>query len=421
MQNVEQAVKHFKLQHTGADGWITIAKKEDGIYRQFHYEPEEATYRLSEWLGEDVYFSQNTFYLPQRQIANIRQLRSLYVDIDCYLLNYEPVYILSILEEEIFKRKIPDPSFIIFSGKGIILIWRIEPLPYQALPLWQVIQNYLCEQVKAFGGDVKALDAARVFRIAGSINSKNGEMVRIDYRHDYLYTLREIQQEYLPDLNPDKQKKKGRKKKVVQLHNIYRLHTTRLYDLVKLTELRQHDVKGYRETMCFLYRYWSCCVLNDSDEALRQTLEFNSQFVEPLSKREVVRATKSAEKAWSARSNVEANQVAKEKGYPGAGYNLTNAKIIQWLDITLEEQQQLATIISKKEYRRRDAVYQFEKRQAEGKMTRNEYLEQEQEKTEDKLYLLRRVLQVNPKATQKELAKMLGVDRSYISKLKNKL
>jgi hypothetical protein len=42
--------------------------------------------------------------------------------------------------------------------------------------------------------------------------------------------------------------------------------------------------------------------------------------------REVIRATKSAEKAWKAKNSEEANRLAKEKGYPGAGYNLKNNK-----------------------------------------------------------------------------------------------
>jgi hypothetical protein len=171
VENLVQAVKHFHFHHAKADGYITLARKENGKYKQYHYNPQEAARKLSEWLGEDVYFSQNTFYKPERLISNIRQLRALYVDVDCYLLNYNPEYVLLLLEDDVFKRKIPDPSIIIFSGRGIVLIWRIEPVPYKALPLWQAVQNYLCEQVKSFGGDIKALDAARIFRIAGSINS----------------------------------------------------------------------------------------------------------------------------------------------------------------------------------------------------------------------------------------------------------
>jgi hypothetical protein len=415
------AQEHLKFHHADADGWITIARKENGKYIQRHYKPEEAQKRLSEWLGEDVYFSQNTFYIPQRRIENIRQLRALYSDIDFYLLNYNVDWILGNVELLIKDGVIPEPNLIIFSGRGIVFVWLLEPAPYQALPLWQALENYFSEKLAKIGADKKATDAARVFRLAGSTNGKNGEMVEVEYRHEHRYELRQLRDDYLPELNPDRQKKKGRPKKIVQLHNIYRLHFTRLRDLARLVELRNYDVTGYRETICFLYRYWSCCVLDDPEEALRQTQAFNEQFTRPLPDKEVVRATKSAEKAWKARSNAEANRLAIEQGYPGAGYNISNKKIISWLDITRQEQQQLETIIDGREKQRRNTIYQREKRRANGVKARATYLGQEREKTEEKLYLLRRALQKNPKLKQKELAKMLGVSQQLISKLKKQL
>ncbi|WP_180271514.1 hypothetical protein [Fredinandcohnia onubensis] len=160
------------------------------------------------------------------------------------------------LEHEFYGHSIPEPNILIFSGQGMVLIWLIEPVPYKALPLWQAVQNHFLKQLSELGGDPKAADAARVFRIAGSINSKNGNEVRAEYRHDYRYALREIQNDYLPDLSEVFSKKvgkgkKGRKKKVVQLFNTYKLHYARLLDLVKLVELRNYNVYGYRETICF--------------------------------------------------------------------------------------------------------------------------------------------------------------------------
>lgn len=412
------AQEHLQFHHADADGWITIARKEDGKYIQRHYRTEEAQERLSEWLGEDVYFSQNTFYKPSRSIANIRQLRALYSDIDFYLLNYNVDWVLGSIELLIQDRMIPEPNLIIFSGRGIVFVWLLEPVPHQALPLWQVLENNFSEKLAKIGADKKATDAARIFRLAGSVNSKNGEMVEVEYRHANRYELRQLQQDFLPDLNPERQKKKGRPKKVVQLHNIYRLHFARLRDLTQLIELREYDVTGYRETICFLYRYWSCCVLNDPEEALQQTLDLNAQFTLPLSENEVRKATKSAEKAWAARSNKEANRLAIEKGYPGAGYNISNTKLISWLDITTEEQQRMETIIDSQEKQRRNTLY---RRQERDSVSREEYLEQEREKTEDKLYLLRRALQQNPKLSNYKLAELLGVSEGYIRKLKKKL
>ncbi|MDC3416666.1 replication protein [Aquibacillus salsiterrae] len=408
----KQAQYHAWFHHNGADGFITIAKKtEQGHFRQYHYKPEELAQQLTRWLGEDVFFSQNTFFRPKRGIENIRQLRSLYVDLDFYLFNYDPSWVMGKLEHEFYGESIPEPNLIIFSGQGIVLIWLLEPLPYKALPLWQAVQNYLLAKLQDLGGDPKAADAARVFRIAGSTNSKNGAEVYAEYRHDYRYELRQIQSDYLPELNdeinPPKKKRTGRKNKVAQLFTTYKLHYARLLDLVKLVELRDFEVTGERELICFLYRYWLCCYTNDPTEALNQTMTLNLQFTVPLTLKEVERATRSAEKAWKARNNEEANRIAIEKGYPGAGYNISNKKLINWLDVTEEEQKLLQTIIGPGEKKRRNTEYQREKRRDQGVKTREEYLQQEQEKTQDKLSMLREALEDNPQVKGKALVSLI--------------
>lgn len=383
---LNRALEHMEFHHRGADGWITLAKKDGGKYIQRHFRFEEIHARLQEWLGEDVYFSQNTFHKPQRRIENIRQLRSLYVDVDQYLFNYSPEWVIGKMETELFGDKVPDPNIIIHSGRGFVVIWLHEPVPYMALPLWQAIEKHFSDQFQALGGDTRATDAARVFRIAGSINSKSGEEVTVQYRHDYRYTLRQLQQDYLPELPADPRRKtKGKPGKKANLFNTYTLHYARLQDIVKLVELRHYDVKGYRETVCFLYRYWSCCFLQDEQEALEQTLQLNAEFLEPLTKREVTKATRSAEKAWLAKDDAEANRVAKEKGYPGAGYNISNKKLIEWLDITEEEQQHLSSIIGRREKYERNNERREKARREAGKATREEYLDQaEKRRTEAK-------------------------------------
>ena len=425
-QALEKARYHAWFHHHDSDGWITVAKRtENGKFIQYHYKPQELAEKLSEWLGEDVYFSQNTFYKPERQIANIRQLKALYVDLDFYLFNYQPNWILGKLEYEYFGQVVPEPNIIVFSGQGMVLIWLLEPVPYKALPLWQAVQNYFLEQLKDLGGDPRANDAARIFRIAGSINSKNGAEVRAQYRHNYRYVLRTLQYEYLPELNdeikPPKKKKRGRKKKVQHLFNTYRLHHARLLDLVKLVELRNYEVTGYREVICFLYRYWLCCFLDDPEEALNQTHTLNLQFTEPLPFQEVERATRSAEKAYKARNNEEANRIAREKGYPGAGYNISNKKLIEWLDITPEEQQHLSTIIGANEKRRRKRIANMEMRRKQGVKPREQYLKEQRSITERQLNKIREVLSKNPKATRKELAEVLGVSVYRVDKLKKQL
>lgn len=419
---VELAKDHVFFHHYRADGFITVAKREGSKFKQYHYRPEKLAEELTGWLGEDVYFSQNTFYKPRRAIENIRQLRALYVDVDFYIFNYDYEWTLGNIELLIQDQELPSPNLIIHSGRGVVCVWLIEPVPSQALPLWQALQKDFYAKLERFGGDPKAMDAARVFRLAGSINSKNGEEVSVLYRHEHRYVLRDLQQEYLPEIQPKTaSKRKGRPSKIVNLYNTYSLHHARLLDLVKLVELRHYDIRGYRETILFLYRYWKCCFLNDADRALVEALAFNQELTEPLSEREVIRATKSAETAWEAKKNAAADRIAREKGYPGAGYNISNTKLIQWLDITAEEMQLLSTIIDGNEKRRRKRLANEKIRRAAGMQTRAEYLAAEREKTEDKLWQLQQAIERYPSATRAELAQLLAVTPQRISQLRKKL
>lgn len=273
------------------------------------------------------------------------------------------------------EKTIPIPNLIIDSGRGLYLIWLIEPVPYMELPLWKAVEEYIYSQLKEFGADRMALDPTRVLRVPGSINSKSNTMVKILETNEYVHKLREIQTEYLPDIPRHQKnkssapKKKGRPKKVVYLFNERSLYLARITDLVKLCELRNYDLEGEREMILFLYRYYLNYFFEDRQKALEDTLELNEMFVKPLLTKEVTKATESAEKVY------------KEKN---KDYKYKNETLIELLQITEDEQKYMTTIISKNEYKRRDRVYQknryLEKLKLDGKMTKQEELNSLREK-----------------------------------------
>lgn len=417
MNALKLAQDHVAFHHANADGWITLAQKQKKGFRQYHYTVEELANHLKEWTGEDVYFSQNTFYKPQRRIDSIRQLRSLYVDLDVYNVGMTPDYALGKLEFDYFGQSIPDPNLIIFSGRGLVLVWNIDPVPYQALPLWKALEGHFIKTLQDIGADPKASDPARIFRLAGTVNSKNGAIVRTEFRHEYRYDIHDLQFDYLPEIKP-KEPKKGRQPKVVHMFNVYTLHLARARDIANLVEIRSGNVDSYRELICFLYRYFTCCYTSDPETALEQTLSLNAEFTHPLSDREVRNATKSAQKAWAATSDKEANEVAKALGYPGAGYRLKNSTIIDWLDITYIEQSHMSTIIGPREKRRRNAASKMEARRAAGVKPREEYIQGEKAKTMDKVQALKALIIKHPNWTNNQLAAEMGTSRSTIKRLK---
>ena len=416
----QQLLFHHHPRNTS--GWITLAKKDPDTkrFRQYHYQPEELASVLSEWMGEDVYYSQNTFYKPQRRIDTIRQLRSIYVDIDVYNLGLTPEWVLGKLEFETFGQALPEPNMVIFSGRGLVLIWNIEPIPYKAMPLWRAVETFFVEQLKEVGADTKATDPARIFRLAGTINSKNQAIVETEYRHDYRYDIHQLQYDYLPELSPRKLavKKKGRNTKIVRMFNIYTLHLARARDIAKLVELREGQIHDCRENLLFLYRYFTCCFTDDPQKALEDTLSLNSEFVNPLPEREVVTATRSAEKAWAAKSDAKANEIAKSLGHPGAGYNMPNSTIINWLHITPEEEKQLSSIIGKGEKRRRNLQLKEQQRRAAGMRPMEEYNQERKQQVLSNADKLKQLIQKNPSWTNAQLAEAMNTTVRSIQRWK---
>ncbi|RXI44159.1 DNA-binding response regulator, partial [Clostridium tetani] len=323
------------------------------------------------------------------------------------------------LEADYFKSKVPEANFIVITGRGLAIYWLIEAVPYKALPLWNAVQKNFLNKLKEIGADEKSIDAARVMRLSGSVNQKNGHAVDLLFYNDNKYNLRDIQENYLPDLTPyvknPYHKAKGRRKKVVNLFNLYSLHYARLRDLVKLMELREGMCRmedgslkatGLRELMCFLYRYWSSCYERDTENALQSTLDFNKQFREPLNISEVERATNSAQKAYKAWL-----KDCPTGTYSRGGYNYKNKTLIKLLNITEEEMKVLETIIDNKEVKRRANIrtnkHHKAKRRNEKGLTKRQ-----QEKIE-KIKKIEELRKLGLK--QKEIADRLGVAKSLVS------
>ncbi|MBF8984902.1 helix-turn-helix domain-containing protein [Lutibacter sp. B2] len=390
---IDDSKQHIKRIHSKNKGWITVAQKNPD-YKQRHYTYVKLEGKEEEILSTvNAYISQNTFYKPQRRIENIKELRALYIDIDCYNTKYSKDAVLYFLENDYFNSKIPIPNLVIDSGRGLYLIWLIEPVPSHALSLWYACQRFFYNELKKFGADAKALDPTRILRVVGTINSKTNTSVQIVDTYKHEYTLRDIQEEFLPEVK-SKIKKKGRPKNIVKLFNEYSLYHARLLDLTKICELRDYKVDGSREFILFLYRYWTCCFTEDAVEALDKAIELNAMFVPPLKKDEVVKATKSAETCFD----------SKDKEY-----KYKNDTLIELLEITEEEQRQLKSIIGTREkYHRNNGRRKTERRNSNGLTKR------EQEKL-DKENQIKKLIEQG--LNKSKIAEELGINRSTMYRI----
>ncbi|MGV3152943.1 DNA-binding response regulator [Sarcina ventriculi] len=371
-KELSQSVKYINIVHRNSEGWITKAKISAEGYKQWHYKHMQLV--KLKFDKDNVYITLNTFYKTYRRIEYLRELNALFIDLDTYKTDFTKEQILMNLNKNYFGKNIPTPNFIIDSGRGLYLIWLIKKVPSMALPLWKAVEEYFYRSLKEFGADRQALDATRILRIPGSINSKTHTEVKIIDNYDYLYDLREIQNEYMPELSEKAPIRRGRPKKVKYIYRERSLYYARIQDLIKLCELREYNLKGHRELILFLYRYYLCYFTEDIEKSLNDTLELNNMFKQPLREKEVLSSTKSAETVFKDQNK---------------DYKYKNETLINLLEISDEEQKEMKTIISKEEYKRRNNQYNKKKYReqlkAQGKLTEKEKISQRREKIKDLL------------------------------------
>lgn len=386
--------------HKDSEGYITVAKM-GNRWQQYYFEGiNDLSINLK---GKDVYISQNTFNNKSRRLIHLKELKALYIDIDCYKMNLSKEAVKYFMENDLYGQ-IPVPNMLIDSGRGLYYIIFLENTMAEELPKWQLVEKYLYEKLKDLGADNKALDATRVLRVTGTVNSKNNSIVKVIDTYDYQYTLDEIIENYIPEIIEDRKekqkpkgvRKKGRKKKFVSLFTLYKLYYTRFKDIKKLVEIRNYEMTGYREVTLFLLRYFMNVYHGDDDLVMEEILEINNSFTEPLEKDEVFKATLSG--ATRATENV---------------YKYSNDKLIKLLDITPLEQKQMATIISKSEkYYRNNKSRRDNRRNEEGLTNK----EAERIKNEKDILELKR-----KKYTLKQISKELNLSISYVKKISMKM
>lgn len=385
--------------HKNSEGFITVAKMKKH-WQQYYFEGiNDLSINLND---KDVYISQNTFNNRSRRLTHLKELKALYIDIDCYKVNLSKEATKYFLENDLYGQ-IPVPNMLIDSGRGLYYIIFLENTKVEDLPKWQLVERYLYEKLKNLGADNKALDATRVLRVVGSTNSKNNELVKVIDAYDYQYTLDEIIENYIPEVNEDRKekqkpkgvRKKGRKKKFVSLFNLYNLYYTRFKDIKKLVEIRNYEMTGYREITLFLIRYFLNVYHGDDDLVMEEVIEINNSFTEPLEINEVFNATRSG--AIGATESV---------------YKYSNDKLIKLLDITPSEQKEMATIIGKSE-----KYYRNNKNRRDNRRDENGLTQRESSKlnNENEILELKR-----KKYTLKQISEKLNLSIDYVKKVSRK-
>ena len=171
---IDTPLDHFELLHRPDQHGTAVLWERQGLGKRWHkLAPDDphipALLRLQAGT-RDGFLTVNEFRW-WRQVDNLKSLRALYVDIDRPLT-------LEDLADALQQAKLPWPSLIVWSGRGMHLYWLHAPMPARVLPVWQRCQDTLVKALAFTGADPAAKDCARVLRLCGTLNAKNDAVVR---------------------------------------------------------------------------------------------------------------------------------------------------------------------------------------------------------------------------------------------------
>ncbi len=415
----ERTIKIYNTKNDGLRDIVEELHKKEDVFLSPNtmYLPKRRVENIRQFralfqdIEEDVFLSPNTMYLPKRRVENIRQFRALFQDIDCESMGLEKaetVYMIWIMHYEC---KIPKPTMVTDSGRGIHLYWRIKNAPFGALNTWQELQDYIYYNLKHLGADRKATDGARVLRLPGTINSKSDTDCKVLYiDNDIEYSMYELREEYLNykpkvyQLQMQQTKKIDNKVISNRFFNSYSLHMERANDLETLCRLRKYNMTGYRNMAIHCYAYWKGIYVRDNYELENIVIEFNNAFTEPLKETEVQAVLRCIPKAIDKFIAYEQGLRSGERKRVSKGmrdkerYWYKNETLIERLGITSKEQKHMKTIIGTDEKYRRNN---------EKRTPRNE--QGLTKRQQDKQNLINEIQSFKNKGmTQREISEVIG-------------
>lgn len=291
---------------------------------------------------------------PRRTKSNLKQIRTLTIDIDQYTKGLRVSEVQDVLHSLVLDDKIPEPNLILTS-RGVQLFYKIEG---GASPKMEWLTHYITcrfiEYLADVGADSKASDATRLMRVPESINQKNGAVVDWEIWNDTAYPL-DVLRKYT-DVDTYRPPKPGGKRQahVVTLDQVkhrnslfYRTNHARIRDLELLFEIRGGVFTHTRNQFVYTFAYHYSLIFSSEHIVLQkvQALAENitSADAADFDTKEAQRTVKSAFEG--ARQFLDQYKADGHKVVYRTNDGIVKPKksstVIEELDITEDEQQQL--------------------------------------------------------------------------------
>lgn len=294
----------FAADYPEYKGLVTIVRRPKGTSTMETVASVPAE-EAGEWLSRMHVSANADYYITKAQFSkaqtwdsrNLFAINAIWIDVDAHEKASNcpnPEDALSLLSQglEIWT-ELPEPNIVVYSGRGFHLIWLIgqcaASLGFMASEISKhignAIQNLLTDlQIIGYSVDSGyCSNIAGLTRIPGTFNTHANNYCTCEIRHSVRMSL----------VEGYKDLQFYSKKSIATSEPCHRYMPTsaqaagelRVNALLKLLELRT-NWEGYRDY--FLLILFSACQMSgySDEDALRLTLEANSEFEHPLPERE---------------------------------------------------------------------------------------------------------------------------------------
>lgn len=345
------------LFHDDRNSFYIVSTDEGGYWHDEAFKAEDLISRKG-YSDANWYVTHNGFTGRCRQMERTRQLNTLFFDIDCHKAPLESLSdlvekALARIDEAVATGRLPKPSLIVDSGRGIHLYYVLDrSVPYRfrgggevnekGERFFEKVQQQLADLLEEIVAgldhmevDRSVFDHTRVSRIPGTWNEKAWRFARLvstceDYHH--LSNLASYQ--------PVK-KRQETKRSRARILAYNPLMMMRLNKIMELQEYRNFECEGNRELMGFVF-YNTAVQIYSREEAANVLQTFNARFTNPLPQPELDGIVRSVDKVTNVRG---------ESGF----YVLKADKVMELLALTDEEMEATCFFASKRMMERMEA------------------------------------------------------------------
>ena len=432
---------HFDTLHGQHPHYVAVCTTSEGAdWKQRVYAHDTARSMAGNLAADhECYISQSGLKTSRnrRRVSDVASLNAHWVDLDIYNtphVNRSANEMLALMQKQ--HTWLPAPTMIVSSGRGYHFEWVfIEHVGADSLPIWQATQDTLTDMLKPLGADPAVRDAARVLRLVGSRNEKNGALVtaqidtgggvdfkkfaRLVKKHKPAAPTKDnparTHQPVTARTNTQKAPRVYSTKDAANRARIsdYSLARARMIDCVTLAELRGAPLTDFRSRLLFVYGVAGAWYWSSNDHAIYELNQFSQDYFADHDSYGAQRCFTVLERMKKA-SRGETQEWLGRSVDPR--YKLTNKYIIEkLLEITPAEQTHMQTIFSKEEKARRRSERERRIRAAEGKRT--QYLAKQEEITQGRAQ--QALEHKNKGLKQVEIARLMGISQPMVSRLLN--